>query len=140
MAAIKDNHNKLGEAFYINSLDGYYIDESISESYTPYIESRYGLGGTAGNIADFADDINDDFFRRIQSFGVTNIYGPMNVVLLDRVYQKADGTDSGSRLPSTIINNNFRFPLMVKGSGATNDPSTQNAADASYASGGSVWK
>ncbi len=140
MAAIDDNHNKLGEAFYINSLDGYYIDESIRESYTPYIESRYGLGGTAGNIAGFAEDINNDFFQRIQSFGVTNIYGPMNVVLLDRVYQYADGTDSGSRLPSTIINNNFRFPLMVKGSGATNDPSTQNAADASYASGGSVWK
>ena len=129
MAAIDDNNNKQGSTFYINSLDGFYVDVNIPLSYTPYISSRgdsyinssgrrvefsYTSGGTAGNIADFAKDINDDFFQRIQNYGPTNIYGPMNVVLLDRVYQNADGSDSGSRLPSTIINNNFRFPLLIK--------------------------
>ena len=93
-------------------------------SYKPYVAGRedhydwntygYGDGGTAGNIADFATRINQDFFDKIQEYGPTNIYGPMNVVLLDRVYQNTDGSDPGSRLPSTIINNNFRFPLLVK--------------------------
>lgn len=73
-------------------------------------------------------------------FGEDNIYGPMNVVLMDMVYATDDMTDSGSYLPSVIINNNYRFPLM-KSDGSTNEnPSTQNQADASYSNGGNVWK
>lgn len=135
MKAIADNREQQGTTFYINSLDGFYIDKNIPLSYTPYIAGRgdtytdrngrsqnfsYTAGGSAGNIAEYANDINDDFFQRIQRYGVTNIYGPMNVVLLDRVYQSEDGSDSGSRLPSTIINNNFRFPLITR-------PSTTNS-------------
>ena len=123
--SIEANHNKQGDAFYINSLDGFFIDENIPLSYKPYVsgkEDRYGIngsygygdGGTAGNIADYATRINEDFFDKIQEYGPTNIYGPMNVILLDRVYQSQDGSDPGSRLPSTIINNNFRFPLLIK--------------------------
>lgn len=139
LKSIEANDGKQGDAFYINSLDGYFIDEGIELSYKPFIANYsedyrngysalagnnasygYGDGGTAGNIADFATRINGDFFGKIQEYGPTNIYGPMNVVLLDRVYQNSDGSDPGSRLPSTIINNNFRFPLLVKGTGTTN--------------------
>lgn len=122
LASIKANAGQLGDAFYINSLDGFFIDEDIPLSYKPYVSGRddggygYSDGGTAGNIAEFATKINEDFFDKIQEFGPTNIYGPMNVVLLDRVYQNTDGSDPGSRLPSTIINNNFRFPLLIKNS------------------------
>ena len=143
MKSIEDNQDLTGP-FYINSLDGFFIDQNIPLSYKPYVAGRedggwtwsygYGDGGTAGNIADFATQINEDFFNRIQVYGPTNIYGPMNVVLLDRVYQNTDGSDPGSRLPSTIINNNFRFPLLVKPS------ETTNSADASYGNGGNVWK
>lgn len=126
--AIEANAGHTADAFYINSLDGYFIDEDIPLSYKPYVAGRtdrggvwpfdwsydYGDGGTAGNIAAFAARINEDFFNEIQRYGVTNIYGPMNLVLIDRVYQSTDGSDPGSHLPSTIINNNFRFPLVVK--------------------------
>lgn len=128
LKAIEANAGHTADAFYINSLDGYFIDENIPLSYKPYVAGRtdrggswpsewsysYGDGGTAGNIAAFAARINEDFFNEIQRYGVTNIYGPMNLVLIDRVYQNPDGTDPGSHLPSTIINNNFRFPLVVK--------------------------
>ncbi len=155
MLAIDDNNNQQGSTFYINSLDGFYIDENIPLSYVPYIASRgdsytdsngrsqtfsYTAGGTAGDIAGFANDINDDFFRRIQVYGPTNIYGPMNVVLLDRVYQNEDGSDSGSRLPSTIINNNFRFPLMVREDGGSDTPTPSTQADAAFAKGENVWQ
>ena len=112
-----------GEKFYINSLDGYFVDPSIRYSYMPYVANatgswgtesnpnELGLGGTEGNIEAYANYINNYFYNRILEYGVTNIYGPMNIILMDYVY---DGTAGGDRLPSTIINNNFRFPLQVK--------------------------
>lgn len=144
-------HNKAeaggGSMFYINSLDGYFVDPSIPLSYAPYLSSgswgfsyiradgqSVGLsaGGTEGNIVAYANYINGYFYRKILVFGVANIYGPMNIVLMDYVY---DGTDGGDRLPSTIINNNYRFPLLVKGGGTTT-----NSSDASYSEGGTVWR
>ena len=112
-----------GEKFYINSLDGYFVDPNIRYSYMPYVANatgswgtesnpnELGLGGTEGNIKAYANYINNYFYNRILEYGVTNIYGPMNIILMDYVY---DGTAGGDRLPSTIINNNFRFPLQVK--------------------------
>lgn len=113
-----------GSTFYINSLDGYYVDSEILQSYVPYIESgsdnytdsngndwsfSYTQGGMAGNIGEFATDINRYFYNAILEYGENNIYGPMNIVILDRVY--AD--DPSSYLPSVIINNNYRFPLLT---------------------------
>lgn len=151
-AAIDDNNNQQGSTFYINSLDGYYIDESIPKSYTPYIGGRsedyndsnggdqtwsYNDGGTAGNIQAYAADINSYFYGKILDYGADNIYGPMNVVLLDMVYASDDMTDPGSYLPSVIINNNYRFPLITK---EDNGGSSTNSADASYSNGGNVWE
>lgn len=149
MAAIEDNNGQQGSTFYINSLDGFYINENIPLSYKPYIAGRedkygvfdqysygYGDGGTAGNIADYAKDINRYFYNEILDFGTDNIYGPMNVVLMDMVYATDDMTDPGSYLPSVIINNNYRFPLQTKETGEA----SSNSADASFSNGGSVWK
>lgn len=70
----------------------------------------YGNGGIAGNIDAFATDINNWFYDEILRYGEENIYGPMNIVILDRVYEAG----GGSYLPSVIINNNYRFPLITK--------------------------
>ena len=143
LSAIEHNSTEAGGTrFYINSLDGYFVDPDIELSYTPYVDGGnfHGLelsrGGTEGNILAYANHINDYFYNRILNYGVTNIYGPMNIVLMDYVY---DGTAGGDRLPSTIINNNFRFPLLTSDGGSdTPTPSTQ--ADAAFAKGENVWQ
>lgn len=144
--AIEDNNNQQGSTFYINCLDGYYVDDAVELSKKPYIEGRsdsytdsngssesfgYGNGGVAGNIESFATEINNWFYDEILHYGEENIYGPMNIVILDRVYEPG----GGSYLPSVIINNNYRFPLITK-----DDVQKQGASDASYISGGSVIK
>lgn len=140
MASIKGNSQEGGgDMFYINSLDGFFVDPSIEKSYRPYVSSgTWGVGlsdgGTEGNILAYANYINNWFYNEILSYGVTNIYGPLNIILMDYVY---DGTDGGDRLPSTIINNNFRFPLLTGDGGSTTLPSN---ADASYSNGGNVIK
>lgn len=147
--AIEDNNNQQGSTFYINCLDGYYVDDNVPLSKKPYVEGRsegyrdgytpvfggdnatysYGNGGVAGNIAAFANDINNWFYNEILKYGTSNIYGPMNIVILDRVYESG----GGSYLPSVIINNNYRFPLIT-----IDDVQGQSNSDASYASGGNV--
>ena len=140
MASIEGNSQEGGgDMFYINSLDGFFVDPSIEKSYRPYVSSgTWGVGlsdgGTEGNILAYANYINDWFYDMILRYGVTNIYGPLNIILMDYVY---DGTDGGDRLPSTIINNNFRFPLLTGDGGSTTLPSN---ADASYSNGGNVIK
>ena len=147
--AIEDNNNQQGSTFYINCLDGYYVDDNVPLSKKPYVEGRsegyrdgytpdfggdnatysYGNGGVAGNIDAFARDINNWFYNEILKYGTSNIYGPMNIVILDRVYESG----GGSYLPSVIINNNYRFPLIT-----IDDVQGQSNSDASYASGGNV--
>lgn len=146
--AIEDNNNQQGSTFYINSLDGYYVDSSIELSYKPFIQGRsdsyhgngvgqtnsysYGNGGVAGNIAGFAADINNYFYNEILKYGVDNIYGPMNIVLLDRVYEEG----GGSYLPSVIIINNYRFPLIT----IDDISNSGQGTDGSYEAGGSIIK
>lgn len=106
-------------SFFINSLDGYYVSPDVGQSYWPYIESNrpddqaFGRGGMAGDIASYAQDINTWFYNRILTYGVENISGPLNLIILDRVL---DGTPGGDYLPQVIIDNNFKFPLQTKGS------------------------
>lgn len=131
--------------FYINSLDGYFVDPTIQQSYLPFVTGSsvggvgLGTGGIAGNIQAYANYINDWFYNEIQDFGENNIYGPMNVVLLDMVYQST----GGSRLPSTIINNNYRFQLKTaddfNGGTDTNNSSLSNSGSG-YGNGGALIK
>ena len=130
--SIQDNSNPtLNTPFYINSLDGYFADwddnsEDDGNSAYPYVQGGvWGYdflnGGGRGDIANYAERINNDFYNRILQFGENNIYGPMNITLLDRVYS---GTgNGGTYLPSVIINNNFRFPLLTAGSNASSTSS-----------------
>ena len=139
MASIQGNSKDDNDMFYINSLDGYFVDPSIAKSYAPYVSGGtwgvgLGDGGTEGNIQAYANYINDWFYNEILDYGEDNIYGPLNIVLMDRVYE----SDGGSYLPSTIINNNFRFPLKTKGGGTTQNQGLK--ASGSYASGGNVWE
>lgn len=135
--AIEDNNNKQGSTFYINCLDGYYVDSQVELSFKPYIEGysangySYTNGGVAGNIDAFATDINNWFYNEILNYGTENIYGPMNIVILDRVYEPG----GGSYLPSVIINNNYRFPLIT-----SDHIQGQTNSDASYVSGGNLIK
>ena len=120
--SIQDNSNPSSDTpFYINSLDGYFADwddnGADGNSAYPYVEgglSGYDFlaGGGRGDIMGYSNKINNDFYNRILNYGEDNIYGPMNVVLLDRVYE----SNGGTYLPSVIINNNFRFPLLTKDS------------------------
>lgn len=125
--AIEDNNNQQGSTFYINSLDGYFIDWRTDNSYQPFIEGRYS-GGGCGDIPTFAEQINNDFYNDILNYGENNIYGSMNIVLMDMVYEGTGGT----YLPSVIINNNFRFPLLTSGSTSTTN------YNASYDNGGNA--
>lgn len=144
LLSVQDNQNQQGSTFYINSLDGYYINRSIQQSYIPYIEGysenytpygntetsfSYGQGGMSGNIEGFAEDINEYFYNKLLEYGTDNIYGSMNIVIMDRVY--AD--DPSSYLPSVIINNNYRFPLL------TNEEAA-NQSESQFNNGGNAIK
>ena len=124
---MREHEGKVGDYFFINSLDGYYVTSDIDLSYYPYLQnnrpnyqtmptSAFGLGGTQGDIASFANDINGWFYGRLLEIGFNNMTGPVNIIILDRVLS-AEGT-SGYLLPQVIIDNNFKFPLMTA-SGST---------------------
>ena len=83
----------------------------------------------SGNIEGFAEDINEYFYNKLLEYGTDNIYGSMNIVIMDRVY--AD--DPSSYLPSVIINNNYRFPLL------TNEEAA-NQSESQFNNGGNAIK
>lgn len=111
------NKGQLGYAFFINSLEGYYVDPNINLSYWPYIDQNkphsgdFGQGGVEGDITTYAQDINTWFYEKLLDVGMNNITGPLNIVLLNRVL---DGSAGGDYLPQVIVDNNFKFPLMMK--------------------------
>lgn len=124
---MREHEGKVGDYFFINSLDGYYVTSNIDFSYYPYLQNNrpdyqtmpdnaFGLGGTQGDIASFANDINGWFYGRLLDIGFNNMTGPVNIIILDRVLS-AEGTP-GNLLPQVIIDNNFKFPLMTA-SGST---------------------
>ena len=87
---------------------------------------NYSQGGTAGNIAAFATDINDYFYNALLDYGTDNIYGPMGVTIMNYVY--AD--EPGRMLPSIIINNNYRFPLLTSDKVTQSDvPALENGGN-----------
>lgn len=147
---MQEHGGKVGNRFFVNSLDGYYVTSNIYLSYFPYIQNErpeintenrgynydqsFGQGGIHGDIASFANDINGWFYGRLLGIGFNNMTGPVNIMILDRVLS-GEGT-SGELLPQVIIDNNFKFPLMTRNGGT---PITQSKADGSYASGGTVW-
>lgn len=105
---------------YINSLCGYYVDPNVNSSYNPCIltdrnisNGNYGLSGNmltagmAGNIHDFAADMNDMFGEMLQKKTANSKVGPMGIIMMDRVGEN----ESSKRIPQIIIANNFQFKL-----------------------------
>lgn len=132
LLSIEDNEGKLGEYFYINCIDGYFVDPEVMLpddpnnsrsadkpiSCVPYLASgrptdeiSFSNGGVGGNIASFANYFNDWFYQEIREYGTESISGAMNIILLDRVL---DGTNAGDGIVQIIIDNNFKFPLLVR--------------------------
>lgn len=111
--ALKDNPNVT--ALYINSLDGYYIinnDGSYSAAPNSDEASKYGV---AGNIVDYAADMNDYVYQHMLSVPYES-RGPVGIVYFDfaGVEQFGNKTMHGDYLLKTLIGNNFSFPLMGK--------------------------
>lgn len=149
LAAVTDNQGKQGSTFYINCIDGYFVNdyEYIYDynwigqalkkklSAIPYIENytahslSYTNGGIAGDIQSFAEHFNKFFYDKLVEYGSYNIAGSMNIVMLDRVL---DGSVGGDNIVQMIVDNNYKFPLV------TSDK--KEPADASYVSGGNVIK
>ena len=94
---------------FINSLCGYLVDTSISDSYTIFTGSN--TGGIAGNIKGLADKLNPAFYQYVLGAGMEQTTGPTGIVMMDYVTNKpTDGAeyDGSYYLPGVIISNNFK--------------------------------
>lgn len=108
---------------YVNSLCGYYIDPNIESSYLPLVLTDRNIGnknavlsvtsstaGMAGNIQDFAHDVNKTFNGKLQELTASDNVGPMGIIMMDRVGEVLkDGDESSKIIPQIIIANNFKF-------------------------------
>lgn len=124
MKSVEDNRGKLGKYFYFNCIDGYFVipheipvsNKKIPISAVPYVGGyedhnlNYANGGIAGDIPGFAVEFNKFFNKKLIDLGSYNITGPTNVVMLDRALANEDGKN----IVQIIVNNNFKFPLLLK--------------------------
>lgn len=109
---------------YINSLCGYYVDPDIESSYLPLVLTDRNIGndenkelsvtsktaGMAGNIQEYAHDVNKRFNARLQNLTANSNIGPMGIIIMDRVGEVlSDGDESSKVIPQIIISNNFKF-------------------------------
>lgn len=95
---------------FINSLCGYLVDTSISDSYTIFTGSN--TGGIAGNIKGLADKLNPAFYQYVLGAGLEQATGPTGIVMMDYVTNKPNTGveyDGSYLLPGVIIANNFKF-------------------------------
>lgn len=133
-----ENNNQAGTAglsnWYINNLGGFCIVDD-NGSYN----SKLGQGG---NTVLAANQINGDIYDYLSDGN--NNSGPVGVVLMNFFGEAFIDSDVsspqrdvyGQWLPQIVIENNFRFALKLKGSSGGETQS----ANASYASGGNVWR
>ena len=125
---------KVGENLYINSLSGYYIDESVLNnsqkvSLLPFRSSFIGSNNTATNAANqgkggdhvgLAYELNKYVYGilsgtvEMESEGYLT-EGPWGLVMMEHIGNTAGGADDKSvALVNLIMMNNFRFPLAQK--------------------------
>ena len=130
--SIADKTNQ--SSVYINSLCGYFIDKGKKETCKPVNNlSGDGMGTwgvTYGNLIDFSEKINNDFYNYVLDKSDTqgSLSGPVGVVMINRV----GTTDASRMMPNVIISNNFKFPLLTKdpSAGKTNGNAYQKGGDA----------
>lgn len=130
-----DEKGKAGENLYINSLSGYYIDESVLNnnqkvSLLPFKSSFIGNNNTITNAANqgkggdhvgLAYDLNKYVYGILSgtsplSDGETYLAeGPWGLVMMEHIGNTTKGTDDKSvALVNLIMMNNYRFPLAQK--------------------------
>lgn len=102
---------------FINSLSGFYITDTYSESYQPLAPKSlfYYGGGSKGDIEGLASDLNEDFYQYILSKQTET--GATGIVMMDFVANKLkeDLSNKGSfYLPSVIINNNIKYNQTIQ--------------------------
>lgn len=115
---------------FINSLCGYFVDSSISNSYAPYMDKPntgldldgFPVGGQCGKIGELATVLNRDFYNHVLEVGWDNETGPTGIVLMERLSMNA--SDGGSHyLPGTIVANNFKYGSASDNLGGNGNPS-----------------
>lgn len=99
---IKAINDSTGNTIYINSLCGFYISGTPSDSGSLSTGSTYG--GSGGNIAGLAAYMNPEFSDFVAKSGFEQTTGPTGIILMDRVV-------SGMEVIGKIISNNYKFSL-----------------------------
>mgnify|MGYP003304217546 CR=1 FL=1 len=111
-----------GPFVFVNTLSGFYVSTDYSRSYAPLDPSSsnatYNRGGSQGDIAGLAQDLNEAFYQYVLSKGDQT--GATGIVMMDFVANKLETdtngnpTNAGSYyLPGVIINNNFMFNTVA---------------------------
>lgn len=99
---IKAINDSDGNIIYINSLCGFFISGTPSDSGTLSTGSTYG--GSGGDIAGLANAINPAFSTIVNESGFEQTTGPTGIIFMDRV-------TSGMEVIGKIISNNYKFSL-----------------------------
>ena len=100
---VKAINDTTGNIIYVNSLCGYYIvNDDTHDSAAPSSGSVYG--GSGGDIASLAADINPAFASFVATSGFEHTTGPTGIILMDRV-------EPGMDMIGRIISNNYKFSL-----------------------------
>lgn len=99
---IKAINDSTGNTIYINSLCGFYISGTPSDSGSLSTGSTYG--GSGGNIAGLAAYMNPEFSDFVAKSGFEQTTGPTGIILIDRVVP-------GMEVIGKIISNNYKFSL-----------------------------
>lgn len=101
-AASDDGKNEVKE-FRDNKYDDYYSSNQNVSMYQYF-------GGTVGDIANCAKDLNRFFYEELLNLGVENLTGPTGIVIMNRVKNQINSDDDkpGYYLPRFIIENTMR--------------------------------
>ena len=119
MSGKYDGNSESKAYVFINSLSGFYVTEEYDLSSKPLdptstiFNGSYFEGGSQGDIAGLAADLNEDFYQYVLS--KEDQTGATGIVMMDFVANElktVEGipTNPGSYyLPGVIVNNNFKF-------------------------------
>lgn len=100
---LKAINDPSGNILYVNSLCGYYTSSTPDDSGKLSTGSTYG--GSGGNIAGLAADINPAFAQIVKDAGLEQTTGPTGIILMDRV-------TSDMEVIGRIIANNYKHSLQ----------------------------
>ena len=79
----------------------YYTDDSNAGAYDTF-------GGTEGDIASFAEWMNEFFYGKLLEIGANNLQGSTGIILCDRISGDPNANPAGYYINQIIIANNFK--------------------------------